>query len=804
MPPTRPPDCDESIWLELPDDIQIELAAQYEFASNATNGKDFSVNNLGTLAAAALQSAQKKRRMSDELDEEIITPDAYDAAVWAALPKEMQLELGTTRKKRRLPNDSKEGPAEEMRVDQGSTNLHGVSEELGLSMPTGWDREVWNALPEEMQWELGEKRKRDAEGTLEFTMPAGYAPEIWAALPEELRVELGTPAFRQDVTTEPPRKQITAKDVDVVEWAFDRAKPLGHLNLEPALKDWEQTKPVTIELEMEERISDFGAAAENGRPWTDLDFPPHVSSLDGIASTSTEAQRVPTCKCGNRARMSRVSKENKNQGRAFFRCAKEMDKGSCGFFCWAGGEFAVAHSKKDLEVKWKRLTADDGYVVVRDEGFIPADVCQGSVGDCWFMSALSVVAERSDLIDRIMITKQPSPTGMYLVRLFIDGQWRQVAVDDNFALRPPNLKRSLKDDHVNPNPLLFCRANRKQLWVALIEKAYAKVHGSYHAISGGQIYEGMLDLTGYPTEAIIFSSLHFDSEVLWARLLSFHHHRFLVGAACPASGEGLVGSHAYSILESREVHGNFRLGRQKKIEEFFGKAVKEDDDGTATSLRLLKIRNPWGRVAWTGKFSPKSEVWTPELRNLLDYHSTSDDGIFWISYHDFLQRFIEVDVCFAKDDYTSMNLDHVFPVDSSIPFCCHELTMVEPSWLHFSICQPNKRGKAYESYFYSDVSVAILRVSPFGLSLEDIRLFGPGRASHFDVSLPADGATFFIVPFSLNRELFIREGAKKGLKVIGAGGGIAKPEKREVEFVIRLMSSNPLLRGMLSALLAWS
>ena len=69
-------------------------------------------------------------------------------------------------------------------------------------------------------------------------------------------------------------------------------------------------------------------------------------------------------------------------------------------------------------------------------------------------------------------------------------------------------------------------------------QAYAKAHGSYHAISGGHVREAMLDLTGAPTETIWMDHPEFDSEVTWARLLSFAQEGFPMGCA---SDSGYVG-----------------------------------------------------------------------------------------------------------------------------------------------------------------------------------------------------------------------------------------------------------------------
>ena len=53
---------------------------------------------------------------------------------------------------------------------------------------------------------------------------------------------------------------------------------------------------------------------------------------------------------------------------------------------------------------------------------------------------------------------------------------------------------------------MFSRAHDNEMWVLLIEKAYAKLHGNYYTLKGGYANEGMIDLTGCPSTNYQFSN----------------------------------------------------------------------------------------------------------------------------------------------------------------------------------------------------------------------------------------------------------------------------------------------------------
>ena len=270
--------------------------------------------------------------------------------------------------------------------------------------------------------------------------------------------------------------------------------------------------------------------------------------------------------------------------------------------------------------------------------------------------------------------------------------------------------------------LAYSRAADNQLWVPLVEKAYAKCHGSYHAISGGWIAEGLLDLTGCPTETIKLDETHFDSEATWTKLVSYAAAKFPMG--CATQGDpshanvGIVGNHAYSVMEVRELHGA-AVGRQTKLTSFVAKdEVIELDaaDRSGGPLRLLRIRNPWGRKEWSGEWGARSEVWTNKLGAELG-HTRVDDGTFWMSWHDFLCRFTVVDVCKAHEGWHAISVPAISAISTEsdpafeVEVATERGAAAASSWGYVMSLQPNKRGLGSERYWYADVGVAIYRKS---------------------------------------------------------------------------------------------
>ncbi len=119
---------------------------------------------------------------------------------------------------------------------------------------------------------------------------------------------------------------------------------------------------------------------------------------------------------------------------------------------------------------WKRpeeIYGDKGFIIYNKIG--PNDIKQGSCGNCYFLSCISSLAEAGERVERIFISKEVNEAGCYAVKFYINGEPKIVVVDDYFPYDP------FKEQWAMSKPSEDCN----EIWVLIIEKAWAKVFGSY-------------------------------------------------------------------------------------------------------------------------------------------------------------------------------------------------------------------------------------------------------------------------------------------------------------------------------------
>mmetsp|Transcript_106957 Transcript_106957/g.310542 ORF Transcript_106957/g.310542 Transcript_106957/m.310542 type:complete len:916 (-) Transcript_106957:9121-11868(-) len=294
-------------------------------------------------------------------------------------------------------------------------------------------------------------------------------------------------------------------------------------------------------------------------------------------------------------------------------------------------------------------------------GASAGDVVQGALGDCWFLGALSVLATNERQLTKVFWPEsnpeQFRDQGMFVLRFFKDAMWHYVIIDDRIPVY----------DNDEGLPVFAKCHDKDELWVLFVEKAYAKLHGSYKSLIGGFVHNALADLTGYVPELLITKKGHqgytslipkregegskshagLDSSsskgkhkhkhkkssrrvagstekaltedviaemnLVWQKLGRRHHeYAALMGCSIqPAPGASKKEAEGPSGLRLMHAYGLLDIGeisRSDEREAELEKLYKENDVAyekkeAGSTQRLVLLRNPWGYGEWKGLWS---------------------------------------------------------------------------------------------------------------------------------------------------------------------------------------------------------
>lgn len=164
------------------------------------------------------------------------------------------------------------------------------------------------------------------------------------------------------------------------------------------------------------------------------------------------------------------------------------------------------------------------------------------------MAAASSIAENSERLERLFLTKTVNEHGIYVVAICWDGLWEDIVLDDFIP--------------VYNNEPLFNRDKSNELWVMLLEKAWAKTFGGFMNIEAGLTREALRDLTGASCKTFMMRDPKYTDEFLWNTLKEGEQKNWIMTAGSDDINNGsdayiqkigIAGSHAYSLLSAIQV-----------------------------------------------------------------------------------------------------------------------------------------------------------------------------------------------------------------------------------------------------------
>jgi len=138
-----------------------------------------------------------------------------------------------------------------------------------------------------------------------------------------------------------------------------------------------------------------------------------------------------------------------------------------------------------------------------------------------------------------------------MIKFFKNGAFQEIIVDDWIPWT------EIEAMEIDKPAFTSGGEDGLEMWPCILEKAYAKLYGSYSNIEAGKVHLALADMVdnGFP-EQFTLATVGRNLRTFAAMLRKFYRNDALMGAGTPEnamgdkamSADGIVQGHAYALL----------------------------------------------------------------------------------------------------------------------------------------------------------------------------------------------------------------------------------------------------------------
>ena len=286
------------------------------------------------------------------------------------------------------------------------------------------------------------------------------------------------------------------------------------------------------------------------------------------------------------------------------------------------------------KIKFIRITEK---LEIFNEEFNCTTFRQGKIGDCYLIDVISNLSNYGHILTQIFRIDKSNKQGYYEICLFLEGEWQIVIIDDLIPFYTLEVEKG--NFLYMPFLSFFTGKTKACCYFMLLEKAFAKVKGSFIDLESGfshHIYEA---LTGF--KANIYK--HYESKGVFYKngkiqFIDFNTiyngiRQYGYFFSCGSRKEFVGEEHAFSII-CADIQ---KYSNDKKV-------------------NVLEIRNPWGHtkikdsngniIQIRSKFPNYEE--SPLLKKQYEqFLSCEENGIIWIDDENYFKHFEDTSICYS-------------------------------------------------------------------------------------------------------------------------------------------------------------